>query len=258
VEPNGATDLGRLTAEGLAASANTIDDVPSAQEDQSPANQGRVHTLAPILFFDVLGPLAAFYLLRSAGLSTVLALLLSGVLPAVGIFLSVVRSRRLDAIGALVLTGILVGTVLGLASGSAHLVLLDGTVPTAVFGVVCIASLWSRRPMIFRFALETMGPDTPKGRDFADRWRFLGFRRAFRIMTVVWGIAFLAEAVAQAIIIETASTGMAKVTANTMPLVFAGLVVVWTLYYSKSSQRKGERAATAARARYEKPPAMPT
>lgn len=217
-----------------------------------------MHAITPILLFDVLGPLAVYYLLRSAGLSTVPSLLLSGVFPAVGIALSVVSKRRLDAIGTLVLAGILIGSVLGLASGSANLVLLDGTVPTAAFGVVCLVSLWSERPMIFRIALETMGPDTRKGRDLSDRWRDLGFRHAFRIITAVWGIAFLAEAIAQLIIIETVSTDDAKVTANTMPLLFAGAVVVWTLYYSKRSQRRGENAARKARARGETPPAMPT
>jgi hypothetical protein len=210
------------------------------------------------VLFDVVGPLAAYYLLRSAGLSTVLALVLSGVLPAFGISLGVVRNRRLDGIGILVLAGIVIGTVLGLASGSAHLVLLDGTVPTAVFGVICLGSLWSKRPLIFRFALESMGPDTPKWRDFADRWRYPGFRHAFRVITVVWGLAFLAEAAAQVIIIETASTGTAKATSNAMPFVFAGVVVAWNVYYAKRGQRKGELAAKAARARGETPPAMPT
>ncbi|MGA8746845.1 MAG: hypothetical protein WB507_13425 [Solirubrobacterales bacterium] len=54
------------------------------------------------------------------------------------------------------------------------------------------------------------------------------------------------------------STDDAKVTANTMPLFLAGAVVVWTLYYSKRSQRKGGLAARKARARGEVPPAMPT
>jgi hypothetical protein len=110
----------------------------------------------PIILFDVVGPLAAYYLLRYAGLSPLPALLLSGVLPVFGISLGVVRNRRLDAIGVLVLVGILLGTVLGLASGSAHLVLLDGSAPTAVFGVICLGSLWSERPLIYRLALETI------------------------------------------------------------------------------------------------------
>lgn len=122
------------------------------------------------------------------------ALVLSGVLPALGVALAVVIHRRLDVIGGLALVGIAVGAVLGLASGNARLVLLEGSVPTAAFGLVCLASLWSQRPLMFRFALEFIGPATPKGRDFDDRWRYAGFRRTFRVITAVWGVAYLAEA----------------------------------------------------------------
>lgn len=203
------------------------------------------------MIFDVVGPLVAYYSLHAAGLSTVAALIVSGALPAFGIALGVVRDRRLDAIAIVVLIGIVVGSALGLVSGSAHLVLLDGTVPTAFFGAVCLGSLWSKRPLIYRFALEAMGPETPKGRDFADRWRYPGFRHAFRLTTVVWGVAFLAEAAAQVVIIQTASTATAKATSNVMPLVVAALVVVWNISYAKRGQRKGELAQQAARARGE-------
>ena len=73
------------------------------------------------------------------------------------------------------LAGIAVGTVLGLVSGNARLVLVEGSVPTAVFGLLCLGSLWSHRPLIFRFALEFMGADTPRGRDFDGLWRYPGF-----------------------------------------------------------------------------------
>ncbi len=190
-------------------------------------------------------------------LSTVSALILSGLPPAAGIILGVVRNRRLDVIGVLVLIGIVVGTVLGLISGNAHLVLLDGTVPTAVFGVVCLGSLWSRRPMIYRFALESVGPDTPKGRAFADRWRYPGFRHAFWVTTVVWGLAFLADAAIQVVIIETASAATAKTTSNVLPLIVAAIVIAWNIVYAKRGQRTGELADEARRARGEAPPPMP-
>lgn len=222
------------------------------------ADRGRLRSLAPVVIFDVIGPLVAYYALHSAGLASVAALILSGVLPAFGIALGVVRHRRLDAIGVLVVIGIVVGSAVGLASGSAHLVLLDGTVPTAVFGAVCVGSLWSKRPLIYRFALEATGPDTPKGREFADRWRYPGFRHAFRMITVVWGVAFLAEAAAQVLIIQTASTATAKTTSTVMPLVVAGLVVIWNVSYAKRTERKGKRAERAARARGQAPPAMPS
>src|ERR1700680_4207473 len=102
--------------------------------------------------------------------STVSALVLSGIFPAAGLALGMARDRRVDVVGVLVLLGIAVGTGLGLASGNARLVLLEGSVPTAVFGAVCLGSLWTRRPLMYRFAVEFIGADTPKGRDFADRW----------------------------------------------------------------------------------------
>lgn len=229
----------------------------SAAEAAAPAaGRSWLASLAPVVVFDVVGPLALYYALRYAGLATVLPLVVSGVLPAFGIALSVARHRRVDAFGGLVLFGIVVATALGLASGSAHLTLLDGTVPTAMFCLVCLGSLRSGRPLMFRFAVEAMGADTPKGRAFAAQWRYPGFRRAFRVMTVVWGLAFLAEAAAQAAVIETASVDTAKATSNVMPVGVFAAVGAWNVAYARQSRRRGERAAEAARTRGESPRAV--
>jgi len=212
---------------------------------------------APIVIVDIAGPLIVYYTLSGKGFSTLDALILSGILPAFGIGLAVLRHRRLDAIGTLVLVGIVVGTLAGLASGSARFVLLDGTIPTAVFGVLCLGSLWSSRPLTFRLALETIGAETPKGRAFADEWRYEGFRHAFRVTTVVWGLAFLAEAALQAVIVEVALSDTAKTTSNLLPLVFAACVIAWNVWYTKRGQRQGARAEAAARARGDTPRTCP-
>jgi len=232
--------------------------IPQPGTAPSPTNRGRLQSLAPIAVFDVIGPLVAYSLLRSHGSSEVTALVLSGVLPAFGVALTVVRHRRLDAIGALVLVGIVVGAVLGLATGNARLVLLEGSVPTGIFGVVCLASLWSSRPLIFRFALEFIGADTPKGLDFADRWRYEGFRHTFRVMTAVWGVAYLAEAAARTIIIEVTSAGTALSISKIMPFAVAAALVAWMTVYGQRARRKGERAAEANRAQGAAPPAIPS
>jgi hypothetical protein len=56
-----------------------------------------------ILVFNLGGPLLAYSLLRSAGMSTVAALVISGVLPARGIVIGAVADRRLHVIGMVVL-----------------------------------------------------------------------------------------------------------------------------------------------------------
>ncbi len=71
-----------------------------------------------ILVFDLGGPLLSYSLLRSAGMSAVAALVLSGVLPALGIGVGALADRRLDVIGVVVLAGLLVGSLLGSRSWS--------------------------------------------------------------------------------------------------------------------------------------------
>ena len=60
-----------------------------------------------ILVFDLGGPLLAYSLLRSAGMSVVASLVISGVLPALGIGISALADRRVDVIGIVVLAGLL-------------------------------------------------------------------------------------------------------------------------------------------------------
>ncbi len=128
-------------------------------------NPSRLPAVARIVGFDIVGPLALYTWLRSQGWSAVTSLVTSGALPAVGVIVEIARRRRIDVIGAVVLLGVVVGTTLGLASGSARLVLLEGSVPTAIFGAVCLGSLWTSRPLMYRFAVEFVGEDTPRGRN---------------------------------------------------------------------------------------------
>jgi hypothetical protein len=215
-------------------------------------DRSRLNSAAKMVIFDLAGPLAAYSLLRSAGLSAVSALVLSGVLPGVAVLTDFLRRRRLDAVGVLVLAGIAVGSVLGLVSGSARLMLVEGSVPTAVFGLLCLGSLWSRRPLIVRFALEFMGADSPRGQEFADRWRYPGFRHAFRLFTVVWGVAYLAEAATRVIVVETTTATTALTVSKLMPYAVAAVLVGWMIAYGRRAKREGERLAAAALAEAER------
>ncbi len=206
----------------------------------------RLRQIAMILVFDLGGPLLAYGLLRSAGMSAVAALVISGVLPALGIAIGTLMDRRLDVIGVVVLAGILVGTVLGLTSHNARLYLLEGSVPSVVFALGCLLSLRLRRPLIFRLAVELLGPDTAKGGDVSAAWRYPGFRRAFRIITVTWGVGYLVETVIRVAIVATTSTGIALICSKLVPYAFAVSLSVWTLVYGEHEKKKAEHLASAS------------
>ena len=199
-----------------------------------------------ILVFDLGGPLLAYTLLRSGGMSTVAALIISGIFPALGIAIGALVDRRLDIIGVVVLAGLVVGTVLGLISNNARLYLVEGAVPSLVFALACLVSLRSSKPLIYRFAVELLGPETPKGRDVVGAWRYPGFRRAFQVITAAWGAAYLVEVAARLAVVETTSTGIALLFSRLIPYVFAFALALWTLVYGEHEKKKAEQLAAAA------------
>lgn len=213
-------------------------DVEQPEKSEATIQQGRLQALIPVAAFDVAGPLAVYYGTRAAGVSTIMALILSGVPPALRVAGTVIRHRRLEVIGALVLSGIALGTVMGLLSGSPRLYLIDGLVPTVALGAACLTSLLSSRPLMFRLALETTGEDTPKGHEFADMWDHSGFRKSFQVITIVWGLAFLAEAGVQALIIETQSINTAKQSSNLLPVAVLLATFAWTRFYGLRTEHR--------------------
>ncbi len=215
-------------------------------EGTKPEMAGRLRSIAKIVIIDLAAPLIAYSLLRSAGMSTVTALVLSGVFPALGVAIGVIRHRRLDVVGALVLAGILAGTVLGLISHNAKLVLMEGSVPTAIFGVACLGSLWTRRPLMYGMSLEFTGPDTAKGREMISLWQYEGFRRIFRVITTVWGVGFLLEAALRVAIVYNTSTSTALSLSKVTPYIWVGIFVAWTVAYGRYQEKKGRRMAAAA------------
>jgi tryptophan-rich sensory protein len=170
------------------------------------------------------------------------------------VLLTIIRGRRLDVIGVLVLTGIAVGVGLVSPATTPSSVLLKGAVPTTILALALLSSLVAPRPLMFHFAQESTGRDTPKGREFADRWQYPGFRHAFRVMTVVWGVTYLAVAAAHIVIVETQSAGTALSISKVLPYLVLAILIAWTIVYTKRGQRQAERADAARRAARAAPP----
>jgi hypothetical protein len=146
-----------------------------------------------------------------------------------------------------VLAGIAVGTVLGLVTHSARLVLLEGSVPTGFFGVACLGSLWARYPLLFSVVREFMGPDTAKGQEMTRQWHDdAAFRRDFRVITAVWGAGFLLEAALRVVIVYRVSTGTALAISKIMPFVVGGIMSAWTIAYGAYRKKLSVRRAIAA------------
>jgi hypothetical protein len=203
----------------------------------------------PVAVFDIAGPIFVQSLARHHGASITGALALSGAPPAAWILVSTLWRRRVDAVGVFVLSSIILATLIGLATGSGKLYLLDGAILTGVFGLVLLASLATARPLMFHFALESNGgPDSPRGREFAALWRYQGFRRVFTVMTVVWGVGFVLQAAINVAIIEATSTQKAFLINKILPYAFLAALGAWTAFYGLRAKRRGEASAAVGSA----------
>jgi intracellular septation protein A len=149
--------------------------------------------LIPLLL-DVFAPVAVYYALRAGGVDQVAALLACGVPPAVRVAVVLVRTRRVDTIGALVLAGVALGVATTLMGGDARTLLIRNALLGAAFALWTLASLRARRPLVYRIATNLL---PAREHVFERAWAAdRAFRGVWRRLTVVWGCGLLVQTAA--------------------------------------------------------------
>jgi len=204
--------------------------------------------IAKNLGINVVLPLVTVNLLEAHGVGIVPALAASAIFPLAETATGFVRTRRIDAIGAISLTFIILGVASSLISGDVHFALAKESFFTAVFGLLCLASLLAPRPLIFFTGRSFMAAGNPaKAAAFSERWTLhAGFRHVLRVMTVVWGIAFLLEAAARVALVYVLPVNAVLVVSPLLAAAVFGLLMVWTIRYAKNAERRAaSRRSTA-------------
>jgi hypothetical protein len=195
-------------------------------------------TLLTTLIFDISGPLLTYRILHAAGASDVLALIASGVPPAVGVAIAAKRHARLDVIGALVLLGVVIGTLLGVLTREPKLILLEGAVPTLLFSLACLVSVLLRRPLMFVLLRALAGTRGITASELRALGRNSATRDDFRVITLVWGFGFLVESLLKAAVVLNSSTGLALTVSKVVAYPVAAILVLWTAWYLRRARRR--------------------
>jgi hypothetical protein len=130
------------------------------------------------------------------GVPTLWALVAGGAFPAINNLRVWIRSRRLEPLGIIVMTFLAVGTAASLISGSVFFALIKDSFLTATFGFICLGSLLGERPLMFYINRQFVAGDDPERIAWWNGlWEDLpDFRAAQRLVTAVWGIAYIVEA----------------------------------------------------------------
>lgn len=199
------------------------------------------------LLVNVALPLLTYFLLTGAGWSAVPALLVSGAWPAVETVLLVVVRRRIDEFGLLSLVFIALGVVAGVGFNSDRLVLVKESAVTGLFGIVVLGSLALPRPLTFYLGRKFATDGTAAGVEYWNGlWRYPKFRHTQRVVAVVWGVGFLAEALLQIALTYALSTSAMVVVSAVLPMVLVASLITWTVSYGRRARRAAIGASGAA------------
>lgn len=217
----------------------------------NPAGRRPVHNSASATAFTVLAelvaPIALFYGLRWAGAGIYFAVVVGGVGPALSAFVKVVRHRRVDQLAVAVLITLALSAGVSTIGGSPQFLLAKDSVLTAAWGSWFLISLRTERPLTFRFSrplLEGRRVFDPRTKrrvaSTAESWdslweRLPGFRRVWRVTTMIWGAALIFDAALRVAMAYTLPADLVPGLGGALWLVtFLALQVITNIYFIAS------------------------
>lgn len=159
--------------------------------------------LGPLLVTDLVVPMAAFYVLKAWGVDDAMALTVGGALSGIRVLFAAVRSRRLDALAVVVLGFFALGLITLAVTGSARVVMAADSLPTAVAGLVLLASLFFYDSLMFRLLLPVLSGGQ---RDNEPVWHAAwaggpSFRHSVHVITLAWSLLLISESVGRLVLI---------------------------------------------------------
>ena len=194
-------------------------------------------------------PLACYWVAKRFFAATELrALLVATIFPLFQSAAGLARRRELDPIASIVLLGIVTSVLALTLGGDPRLLLIRESFFTAAFGVACLLSLAVfPRPIMFYFGRYLMAERDPVRRSHFDAsWNDPVVRRGHRLVTLVWGLVYVAEFVVRVAMVYRLPS--ATVLALS-PVVMGGATIVTVIWTFRYAGRLRERSAPTGGAR---------
>ena len=142
-----------------------------------------------------------------------------------------------------------VGALSSVLSGDARFTLAKNSFLTGVFGLVFLATLVIDQPLMFGMARQFATGGVPEKMTYWDSlWQYGTFRRMQYVMTAVWGLSFVLEAIVRIVPVYAfpVSLNVMQTISEIMVYAVLGLLMCWTVAYTKVARRRGRREAAAS------------
>lgn len=220
----------------------------SALELEQPSMGRMLRSLVPNLVINGVLPILLYQLLTGNGVAVVPALVAGSAFPLAYTLWSWARTRHLDLIAGISLFFIVVSAAASLISGSTRFTLIKESFFTGLFGLVFFGSLLVARPLMFYIARQfAAGGDPAHVRRWDDLWQYPGFRHVMRVMTAIWGAAFVADALIRVGLVFLLTTSVFLVASQVLFYGMFAVTMFVTIAYGRRAQRRAMEQGREAR-----------
>lgn len=196
---------------------------------------GLLRELSIPLAFSIVYPLAFFYGLRFIGLNAFHSLLI-GALPILGFQVyRFIKKGKIDLLGSLMLGILALSVTMAFITGSARFMLAKAGVFIAFIGSVFLISLAFKKPLVFTLASYMLQRINISREHLESLWAGqAGFRRVWRVSTIIWGGSMLMNAGIVMLIAYMLPIDIVPVLNTVLNLFFFVMVQIVThIYYKK-------------------------
>ncbi len=169
-------------------------------------------------------------------LHAIMASSLPPMLWSIGGFL---RNRRVDALSIMVLGGIGLSLIAYAFGGSPKLLLLRETFITASIGILFLGSILINKPLIYHFGKALAARQSAE-----DHAKFVAmkdgviFQKTMRLMTLVWGLGLVGEALLRVALIINLPTATYLIVGPIVGYAAFGALMLWNFLYVRATMRK--------------------
>ena len=167
------------------------------------------------------------------------ALLASSVAPVLWGIGTFARERKVDALSVIALAGISLSLLTFLGGGSAQLIALKEKMVTLLFAFAFLGSAMIGKPLIYPLARATMARQSKEAAESFDRRRDEApVRYTVTVMTWVWGLGLLADALLSILLVYSLPMRLYLIAGPILSYATFGGLAAWTFLYRRYRTKK--------------------
>jgi hypothetical protein len=221
----------------IISTSSQLDIKQSVVREDKNSRSMSFRNMLPTLLINAVVPLLINLLARPY-MPTIDALLLASSVPALFTLGGFIWKKHIDAVGLLVVAGLLLTAVFALVFKSPRLLLLQSSAVSGLFGVAMLVSLLFARPILFYIvrSISTQN-DAQRIASFNADWSFPQFRAFYRVLTIVWGCVTIAQLAMLTVLVFNLPISLMLALAPFMGFLLVIPAAHWSIHYFRKNKR---------------------